>query len=116
MNGNMHFPSMAAHSLYIAPSLSSSSSPSSSSAAQVRNANTGMAQMPVPMHANPSAAAPIRFERAFAPKRGRSSDIPESSDSMDHDGSLDAQQRCIYYRRSIAFISAKRAKAVDTQV
>ncbi|KAJ1647130.1 hypothetical protein J3B02_001807 [Coemansia erecta] len=112
MNGNMHFPSMAAHSLYVAPSLAPQTQP---------NTNMGMSQPPLSaampgMHANPSAA-PIRSERTFVPKRGRSSDMSESSDSMDHDGPVEEQQRCIYYRKSIAFISAKRAKAVvETQV
>ncbi|KAJ2236291.1 hypothetical protein H4R99_004739 [Coemansia sp. RSA 1722] len=113
MNDNTHFPSMAAHSLYLAPSL----------ALQTRNANAGMPRPPacavVPsMHDNLSAAAPIRFERILVPKRGRSSDMPESSDdSMDHDGLVEEHQRCIYYRNSRVFTNPKRAKAVvETQV
>ncbi|KAJ2378102.1 hypothetical protein IW150_001000 [Coemansia sp. RSA 2607] len=121
MSASTQYSSMAAHSLYVAPSV----------VQPVRSVNVALRQPPtvaasVPsaasaqsamMHANPSGSAPVFGGRQNMPKRGRSSDATESTDAMDHDGAAEEQQRCIYYRKSIVFTSAKRAKAmVETQV
>ncbi|KAJ2000473.1 hypothetical protein GGI04_004138 [Coemansia thaxteri] len=73
----------------------------------------------------PAAAMPVApagmacsFPRKAVPKRGRSSDTDaaSTSDSMDVCRG-DDQQRCVFYRKSVAFTSPKRAKAiVESQV
>ncbi|KAJ1722019.1 hypothetical protein LPJ53_003514 [Coemansia erecta] len=121
MSGSTQYSSMAAHSLYIAPSV----------VQPMRSVNVALRQplavataapfaapaQSAMMHANPSGNTPVFGGMQNMTKRGRSSDAAESPDAMDQDDHVEDQQRCIYYRKSIVFTSAKRAKAmVETQV
>ncbi|KAJ1664408.1 hypothetical protein IW140_004095 [Coemansia sp. RSA 1813] len=58
-------------------------------------------------------ASGFAFERKHVPKRGRSYE-EEAEDTSEQQ--MNEMQRCVYYRKTIVPISAKRAKAVEAHV
>ncbi|KAJ2161393.1 hypothetical protein GGF46_001488 [Coemansia sp. RSA 552] len=94
------FPSMAAHCL-IPPA----DCPQPAQAAQPQASGAQA------MLVDTERAMGVVFERKIVPKRSR------DARDFDESGScLGEQQRCQYYRNSIVPISAKRTKAVESQV
>ncbi|KAJ2817436.1 hypothetical protein FBU31_006230 [Coemansia sp. 'formosensis'] len=97
---------MAAHAQYVPANLA----PAYATPPQQRQAAA-----PVPVAPTPMAYA---FERKPVTKRGRASDLDNApADSMDVCGRGEEQQQCVFYRKSMTFISPKRAKPiVETHV
>ncbi|KAJ1990050.1 hypothetical protein GGI25_002345 [Coemansia spiralis] len=99
-NDNTFLPSMAAHVHYV---------PSNFEPAY----NSRLVQQRQQAQAPTNAGAGFAFERKHVPKRGRSSEETETAGDMLRANEL---QRCTYHRTSIVPISAKRSKAVESQV
>ncbi|KAJ1890395.1 hypothetical protein LPJ71_007952 [Coemansia sp. S17] len=106
MSNPVFYSSMAAHAQYVPANLV----PAYATAPQQRQA-----AVPDPVAPEPMAYS---FERKPVAKRGRASDLDSASaDSMDVCGRGEEQQQCVFYRKSMAFVSPKRAKAiVETHV
>ncbi|KAJ2385612.1 hypothetical protein H4S02_004244 [Coemansia sp. RSA 2611] len=98
---------MAAHAQYVPANLV----PAYTTAPQQRQSAAPGPVAPAPMA--------YSFERKPVAKRGRASDLDSASaDAMDVCGrSEPQQQQCVYYRKSMTFVSPKRAKTiVETHV
>ncbi|KAJ1944540.1 hypothetical protein GGF37_002142 [Kickxella alabastrina] len=107
MNGtSIQYSSMAAHSLYVAPS---------TNYARMAYGHQSPAPATAPQDNPNNCSMSIAFDRKFVSKRGRSSDNDEDV-KMEAGMDINMSDRCIYYRRSIVAISGKRSKVVETQV
>ncbi|KAJ2492638.1 hypothetical protein IWW37_001249 [Coemansia sp. RSA 2050] len=88
--------------------------------AQYVPANLAFAYATAPQQRQSAAQGPVApapmaysFERKPVAKRGRASDLDSvSADAMDVCGRGEQQQQCVYYRKSMTFVSPKRAKTV----